>query len=301
MTDDMLRAVAKNGGVVSVNFYPGFINRKDAGSANRLIQKVSRSPDLTGAALGAYARKMHFEEMRNMKPAAASIDDVVAHIEHAVKVAGIDHVGIGSDFDGIDSVPRGLEDISKMPKLAALLKKKGYSDADIQKIWGGNVLRVIRAVVGQFAREEIIMRKALLTALLVSLSGMAIAQPQATVLKEPAGWRFERLPIPPQFAPGIKLTGFEEVRFAPGMFDTSSDTYFTCALVIVVDGAPEFDQAAITDFLEKYYRGLSLGVGQRKGMKPDPAQMEARGRRARAVPGRWHGKSGVLRLLQRRP
>ena len=83
-----------------------------------------------------------------MKPAIATIDDVVAHIDHAVKVAGIDHVGIGSDFDGIDSVPKGLEDISKMPKLAAALKQKGYIDADIQKIWGGNVLRLIRTVVG---------------------------------------------------------------------------------------------------------------------------------------------------------
>jgi membrane dipeptidase len=57
-------------------------------------------------------------------------------------------VGIGSDFDGIDSVPKGLEDVSKMPQLAAALRQKGYSDADIQKIWGGNVLRVIRMVVG---------------------------------------------------------------------------------------------------------------------------------------------------------
>jgi membrane dipeptidase len=72
----------------------------------------------------------------------------VAHIDHAVKVAGIDHVGIGSDFDGIEKVPHGLEDVSKMPKLVAALKKKGYSDSDIQKIWSGNVLRVIRAVVG---------------------------------------------------------------------------------------------------------------------------------------------------------
>ena len=84
-----------------------------------------------------------------MKPAHATIDDVVAHIDHAVKVAGIDHVGIGSDFDGIDSVPKGLEDVSKMPKLAAALKAKGYSDSDVQKIWGGNVLRVFREVVGK--------------------------------------------------------------------------------------------------------------------------------------------------------
>ena len=113
MTDDMLRALAKNGGVVSINIYPGFINNKDAEAGARLITQISsHEPTETGAALDAIARKAHFEES-TMKPASATIDDVVAHIDHAVKIAGIDHVGIGSDFDGIDSVPKGLEDISK--------------------------------------------------------------------------------------------------------------------------------------------------------------------------------------------
>ena len=148
MTDDMLRALAHNGGVVSINFYPGFISPKDTQAARQNIGKLaSQEPNLTGAALDEFARKGHFEEFK-LKPALATIDDVVAHIDHAVKVAGIDHVGIGSDFDGIEKVPHGLEDVSKMPKLAAALKKKGYSDGDIQKIWSGNVLRVIRAVVG---------------------------------------------------------------------------------------------------------------------------------------------------------
>ena len=149
MTDDMLRALAKNGGVISINFYPSFISPKDAEAGKKLISKqTAHEPDVTGAALDDYAKKTYFDELRSMKPALATIDDVVAHIDHAVKVAGIDHVGIGSDFDGIDSVPHGLEDISKMPKLAAALKQKGYSDADIRKIWSGNVLRLIREVVG---------------------------------------------------------------------------------------------------------------------------------------------------------
>ncbi len=74
---------------------------------------------------------------------------MAAHIDHAVKIAGIDHVGIGSDFDGISAPPQGLEDISKMPSLVAALIKRGYSDADIKKILGGNTLRVIRAVTGK--------------------------------------------------------------------------------------------------------------------------------------------------------
>jgi membrane dipeptidase len=150
MTDDMLRALAKNGGVVSINFNPGFVNQVDAEAGNKRISAAAaREPDLTGAALDEFARQDYIKDYSEMRPAAATIEDVVAHIDHAVKVAGIDHVGIGSDFDGIGSVPKGLEDVSKMPALAAALKKKGYSEADIQKIWGRNALRVIRAVVGK--------------------------------------------------------------------------------------------------------------------------------------------------------
>jgi membrane dipeptidase len=80
----------------------------------------------------------------------ATIDDVVANIDHVAKVAGIDHVGIGTDFDGIgNDVPKGLEDASKMPALAAALRKKGYSEADVEKVMGGNFLRVMKQVIGK--------------------------------------------------------------------------------------------------------------------------------------------------------
>ena len=101
------------------------------------------------------------------------------------------------------------------------------------------------------------------------------AMPAPTVLKEPTDWRFERLPMPPPFAPGVKLNGFEEARFAPGMFDTSSANYFTYVLVITADGDQGIDRACVQDFLEKYYRGLSVGVGRQKGLTPDPAQITA--------------------------
>jgi hypothetical protein len=110
-------------------------------------------------------------------------------------------------------------------------------------------------------------------------TGPSIAQPRRdmtpTVLKGPADWRFEKMPTPPMFAPDIKLSGYEEARFAPGMFDNTSTNYFTYVLIVSADGAPEIDGPALKDFLEKYYRGLSVGLGQRKGMKPDPAQMVA--------------------------
>lgn len=105
-----------------------------------------------------------------------------------------------------------------------------------------------------------------------------IAQPVnpiPTILKGPTDWRFEKMPTPPGFARDIPLTGYEEARFAPGMFDNTSPNYFTYVLVFTVDGAPDLGSAALKDFLEKYYRGLSVGLGRQKGQSPDPAQMIA--------------------------
>ena len=150
VTDDMLRALAKNGGVIGINFGEGFLNPKDAEMLKKNINAISFNvPDLTGKALDDYAAEELKRDLTPAKGIVATIDDVVAHIDHAVKVAGIDHVGIGSDFDGISGPPKGLEDISKMPYLVAALLKKGYSDEDVKKIMGGNTLRVIRAVVGR--------------------------------------------------------------------------------------------------------------------------------------------------------
>ncbi len=78
----------------------------------------------------------------------ATLDDVVAHIDHAVKVGGIDCVGIGTDFDGVSCTPVGLDDVSKFPNLIRALKQRGYSDVEVRKIAGGNLLRVMRAVEG---------------------------------------------------------------------------------------------------------------------------------------------------------
>jgi membrane dipeptidase len=149
VSDDMLRALAKNGGVIGINFGEGFISEKDAAALRASISQLSQMPNLTGKALDDYAAKDFASEFDTPHAKVfATIEDVVAHIDHAVKVAGIDHVGIGSDFDGIQGPPNGLEDISKMPSLVAALLKHGYSEGDIKKILGGNTLRVIRAVTG---------------------------------------------------------------------------------------------------------------------------------------------------------
>ncbi len=113
----------------------------------------------------------------------------------------------------------------------------------------------------------------LLLALQVPLNAAGPDRP--TILKEPTDWRFEGMAIPPGFAPDIKLTGSEEIRFAPGMFDTRTSTYFTYVVAILADGAPELGATELKDFLEKYYRGLSIAVGRGKGLSPDAGQMRA--------------------------
>jgi membrane dipeptidase len=151
MSDDMLRALARNGGVVGINFGARFLNPKDAqGLKQNIAQMRATEPNLQGRMLDEFAAKDYFT--RNWSHAAigaATVEDVAAHIDHVVKIAGIDHVGIGSDWDGIDRVPQGLEDVSKMPALIAALLKRSYSEADIKKILGENFLRVMREVVGR--------------------------------------------------------------------------------------------------------------------------------------------------------
>jgi membrane dipeptidase len=151
MTDDMLRALAKNGGVVGINFAGGFVNRQDAEATMKSISSnASEEPNLTGQALDDYAAREFAKDAQTAgRTANATLKDVADQIDYVVKLIGIDHVGIGSDFDGIPTVPKGLEDVSKMPALTAELIRRGYSDDDIRKIMGGNFLRVMRAVIGK--------------------------------------------------------------------------------------------------------------------------------------------------------
>lgn len=151
ITDDMLRALAKNGGVVGINFGEGFVNPKDAEKLKATFAAAQENrPALTGKALDTYAEEEHLKDTKAPRmEVEATIDDVVGHIDHAIKVAGVDHVGIGSDYDGISGPPKGLEDVSKLGALKAALKKRGYTDEDLKKIFGLNTLRVLRAVTGK--------------------------------------------------------------------------------------------------------------------------------------------------------
>jgi membrane dipeptidase len=150
VTDDMLRALARNGGVIGINFGEGFISPKDIAKLKADINNLSSGPpNLTGKPLDDYANEEERKDLAAMHAGQATIPEVADHVDHMVKIAGIDHIGIGSDFDGITSPPKGLEDISKMPYLVLELLKRGYSEPDIKKILGGNYLRVIREVTGR--------------------------------------------------------------------------------------------------------------------------------------------------------
>jgi membrane dipeptidase len=139
--DDILKEVKKNGGVVMVNFYSGFVV-PESGKRMRQVRDEMRTkyPDRT-------ARSKAMDEWmksEGSKPVRGTYRDVADHIDHLVKVAGIDHVGIGSDFDGISMWPVGLDDVASYPRLTEELLRRGYTEADIHKILGANVLRVLR-------------------------------------------------------------------------------------------------------------------------------------------------------------
>jgi membrane dipeptidase len=149
VTDEMLWALAKNGGVIGISFGEGFINPSDAKALQQDIETETNSSALTGRALDDHAAEDVRKLFGTRVKVAATVDDVANHIDHAVKIAGIDHVGIGSDYDGISGPPNGLDDVSRMPALIAVLLKRGYKKRDLKKILGENFLRVIREVTGK--------------------------------------------------------------------------------------------------------------------------------------------------------
>jgi membrane dipeptidase len=151
MSDDMLRALAKNGGVIHINYYNAFLDDEWAQKSSALKDLSARSDQVRKQfaneprRLGTELRKIEAERLARI--GRVPLSKVLDHFDHAVKVAGIDHVGLGSDFDGVnEQLPAGLEDISKIPSLVRGLLERGYSDADVEKILGGNTLRVMRQV-----------------------------------------------------------------------------------------------------------------------------------------------------------
>jgi membrane dipeptidase len=147
--DDVLKLVAANGGVVMVNFAPGYVSEaRRRWDADFAAEKARLdSPPFGGLYIGDPDRaKAELEKWKTAHPApAVGIKDVADHIEHIRDVAGVDHVGIGSDFDGIPEAPAGLGGVDKYPALFAELSRRGWSDSDLSKLAGENLLRVLAA------------------------------------------------------------------------------------------------------------------------------------------------------------
>jgi membrane dipeptidase len=159
MTDDMLRAVARSGGpdskggVVQVNFYSAFISQKYRDAQKAMQPEVDKEVQAYKDKLKAEGKEPIYAELDKIQRAAADriprppLSDLIDHIDHIAKVAGIDHVGLGSDFDGVSGqLPEGIDSPADLPKITAALMARGYSAEDCRKILGGNLLRVFKEV-----------------------------------------------------------------------------------------------------------------------------------------------------------
>ena len=146
--DDVLALLPGNGGVAMTTFVPAFISPK----VSAWDQELKAAMEAAGQDYRNLGLRGEFaKEWDGPAKPKATVEDVVAHVEHAREVAGIDHIGLGGDYDGVGSLPEGLEDTSKYPVLFAALLERGWSEEDCAKLAGKNTLRVLREVDG-FAR-----------------------------------------------------------------------------------------------------------------------------------------------------
>src|SRR6266850_451781 len=149
MSDEMIKALAAKGGVIQINYERSFIDQayKDAydkvsGGVVAAMEKVTKECAGDEACVGRKIKDMETQMEASGALPRVSWEKIIEHIDHVVKLAGADHVGLGSDFDGA-TMPDGMEDCSKLPKITEALVRKGYADDDIRKILGGNLLRVM--------------------------------------------------------------------------------------------------------------------------------------------------------------
>jgi membrane dipeptidase len=145
MNDDMLELLAEKDGVIMISFGSSFLRTGYDAIGDSINAALRDQMEEAGLQPGTREAVLWFEEHRKANP-VGTIDDVVMHIKHVVDLVGIDHVGLGSDYDGVFSLPSGLQDVSTYPDLVFELLAEGYSDEDIRKILGENALRVWNAV-----------------------------------------------------------------------------------------------------------------------------------------------------------
>jgi membrane dipeptidase len=154
--DELLKRIAQNGGVVMVNFYPVFLDEKVRTADIERDAKLKSQRDALRAQFKDDAKRLE-EELKRLNDANpipnTTLSMLVDHIDHIVKVAGVDHVGIGSDFDGVPNLPEGIRDVADLPNITYELLRRGYSERDVLKILGGNFMRAF-AEVERVARTD---------------------------------------------------------------------------------------------------------------------------------------------------
>lgn len=153
MTDEMIRAMAEKGGVIFINFYPCFLHEGFYKAYDKLSRRLQKKIEKAAERWKHRPEMTTYEEEPILQAHAASLprvgmEDAVRHIEYAVKIAGVESVGIGSDYDGTPFMPQGMEDCTSLPRLCDALRKRKFKPAEIDKIAGGNFLRVFGDVVG---------------------------------------------------------------------------------------------------------------------------------------------------------
>lgn len=148
LKDDQIKAVAKNNGVMCINFYSGFIDSMFSSRVKEIKTKYKSIVDsITHANTDHWKGEMAVDSALApyYEDARPPLSKLIDHIDYVAKLVGADFVGIGSDFDGIESLPKDMDDVTFLPNITRELLKRGYSETDIKKILGGNVLRVLRA------------------------------------------------------------------------------------------------------------------------------------------------------------
>lgn len=141
MSDDMIKLLAKNGGVICINFGSSFLDTTFAGSWRKSNREISDHLSRNNIEEGSDAAEIYRQQYRKSN-LLGTVDDIVKHIDHAVNLVGVDHVAFGSDYDGVTHLPEGAQDVTGFPNIIYELLKRDYSEADIEKICGGNMLRV---------------------------------------------------------------------------------------------------------------------------------------------------------------
>jgi len=151
LSDEMIKALASNGGVIQICFVSSYVkktkpNKKREKAMQALREKYGPRREIKDEAVLAEMREEYMKVYEKYPSERATVEDLINHVDHVVKLVGVDHVGFGTDFDGGGEI-EGCSDVSELPNLTLELVRRGYSEEDIRKIWGGNLMRVLRQVI----------------------------------------------------------------------------------------------------------------------------------------------------------